>query len=124
MAYDDRESSLQGADYTYIATVSVSAADPLVKAWLTWKANLADADPGILQKAVTASNVAGTGQITDTGATNGLATIRFDIADTDTTALAARDMLFDVKVKTASGAIAYGAGGIWHLTQNVTTTIS
>lgn len=124
MAYDDREQSLQGADYTYVATVSCSASDPLVLAILTWKANLADADPGILQKKVTTSNVAGTGQITADGSANGLATIRFDIADTDTTALSPRDMIFDVKVKTNSGAIAYGAGGIWHLFANVTTAIS
>lgn len=67
MTYDDREYGIQGAAYTYTATVNVSAADPLVKAAYTLKANLADADPGILQKAVTTSNVAGTGQITADG---------------------------------------------------------
>lgn len=122
--YDDRESSLQGADYVYTATVRVSASDPLVLAILTWKASLGDADPGILQKKVTTSNVAGTGQITADGSVGGTATIRFDIADTDTTALATQTMIFDVKVKTASGAFAYGAGGYWSLRQNVTTATS
>lgn len=121
--YDDRESSLQGADYTYTATVKCSAADPLVKAWLTLKTDLSVADPGSLQKAVTTSNVAGTGQITaDGSATSGLATIRFDLTATDTAGLSPRDYVFDVKVKTNSTAKAYAAGGIWHFFQNVTTT--
>lgn len=120
--YDDREQSLQGADYTYIATVACSAADPLVKAWLTFKTDLSVADPGSLQKSVTASNVAGTGQITDTGSTDGIATIRFDLTATDTAGLSPRDYVFDVKVKTNSTAKAYAAGGIWHFWQNVTTT--
>lgn len=120
--YDDRESSIQGASYTYVASVKVTAADPLVKAWLTYKANLADADPGALQKIVTTANVPGTGQITDNGATNGIALIRFDIWAADTVGMAPRDYWFDVKVKTNGTALAYGAGGLWHFYQNVTVT--
>lgn len=124
MAYDDREKVIQGADYTYTATVKVLAADPAVKAWYTLKANLGDADPGALQKAVTTSNVAGTGQITADGSSGGTCTIRFDITATNTTALSPRDYFFDVKVKTNSGAFAYGAQGIATAVQNVTTTTS
>jgi hypothetical protein len=86
VTYDDRESVIQGASYTYTATVRVTASDPLVLAWYTVKANISDADPGVLQKKVTTSNVAGTGQITADGSAAGTATIRFDITSTDTTA--------------------------------------
>jgi hypothetical protein len=122
VAYDDRESVIQGADYTYTASVKVSAADPAVKAWYTLKANLTDADPGALQKAVTTGNVAGTGQITADGSVGGNCTIRFDLTAANTTALTPRDYFFDVKVKTNSGAFAYGAQGIAKAIQNVTTT--
>jgi hypothetical protein len=121
--YDDRVKTIQGADYTYTDSIKCSAADPLVKAWLTLKTDLSVADPGSLQKAVTTANVAGTGQITADGAsTGGAASVRFDLTAANTTALTAQSFLFDVKAKTASGAFAYGAQGIWANTQNVTTT--
>lgn len=118
--YDDRESSIQGADYTYVATVSVSSADPLTKAYLTFKASPNDADPGALQKTVTTVNSVGVGQITNDGSTNGLATVLFTISAGDSAALTPRDYYWDVKVKTVSTALAYAAGGIWHFYQNVT----
>ncbi len=122
--YDDREQLTQGAAYTWTAYCKVSAADPLVKAALTLKGNLADADPGALQKIVTTSNVAGTGQITfDGSATSGLAAIRFDFTGTDTLGLSPRDFWMDVKCKTSSGAPAFAAGGILHVFQAVTTTV-
>jgi hypothetical protein len=123
MPYDDRESSIQGADYTYEADVSVNPADPLTKAWLTFKNSPNDADPGALQKIVTTAASAGVGQITDNGATTGIATVLFTLTAADSAALTPRDFYFDVKVKTASTALAYGAGGIWHLWQNVTDSI-
>lgn len=123
MPYDDRESSLQGAFVSYTAYVAVNVGDGLVKAALTYKANLADADPGALQKIVTTSNVAGTGQITDDGSTDGQAVIRFDITGTNSLAMSTRDYWFDVACKTASGAPAFGAGGIWHFYQPTTMTV-
>jgi hypothetical protein len=124
VTYDDRESVIQGASYTYTATVRVTASDPLVLAWYTVKANISDADPGVLQKKVTTSNVAGTGQITADGSAAGTATIRFDITSTDTTGLTAQGYVFDVKVKTTSGAFAYGAQGRLQVHRNVTTSTS
>ena len=125
MAYDDRESAIQGADYTYWATVRCSAADPLVKAWLTFKTDLTAADPGTLQKVVTTSNAAGTGQIVNDGSTTGgIALIRFDLTAANMTAFSPRDYLFDVKVKTNSGAEAFGAQGLWHIWQANTTSSS
>lgn len=123
MTYDDREYGIQGAAYTYRASVAVSKTDPLIKAAYTLKGNLSDADPGALQKIVTTSNVAGTGQIEVDGSTTGIAVIRFDLTGTDTSGLSPRDFWFDVRVKTNSTAPAFGAGGIWHLYQAVTTTV-
>ena len=123
MPYDDRESSIQGADYTYEADVSVSKTDPLTKAWVTYKNSLSDADPGALQKIVTTANLPGVGQITDNGATTGIAKVLFTLTAADSSALKPQDYYFDVKAKTASTALAYGAGGIWHFWQNVTTSI-
>jgi hypothetical protein len=121
--YSDRESSLQGADYSYVASVACNPADPLVKAYLTFKAEKTDADPGALQKTVTVNNSAGVGQIIDDGSTNGIAQIRFDITAAQSAALSPRDYWWDVKVKTAGTALAYGAGGIWHFHLNVTDSI-
>lgn len=123
MSYDDRESSFQGAAYTYRAYVSVSKTDPLIKAAFTMKNALSDADPGALQKIVTTSNVAGTGEIEVDGSATGIATIRFDLTGTDTAGLSPQNFWFDVKVKTNSTAPAYGAGGIWTVRQAVTTTV-
>jgi hypothetical protein len=121
--YDDRESSLQGADYLYEADVKVSAADPLIKAWLTFKANLSDADPGALQLIVTTTSSAA-GQVTQDGSTtDGQAVVQFLITAAQSAALSPRDYWFDVKVKTAGTALAYGAGGIWHFWQNNTDAI-
>lgn len=125
MSYDDREQVVQGADYTYTAAIACNAADPLVLAWYTVKANISDADPGALQKKVTTSNSAGTGQITADGSgTSGAASIRFDITHANTTALSPQPYLFDVKAETASGAMFYGAQGLLKVIQNVTTSTS
>ena len=120
MPYEDREYSIQGADYEYEAIVSVNIGDPLAKAWLTFKQDMSDADPGVLQKVVTTTNSAGVGQITDGGSITGIATIRFDLTAAESAALSPRDYYFDVKVKTAGTSLAYGAGGLWHFYQNVT----
>jgi hypothetical protein len=123
MVYDDRESSLQGADYSHLATVYVNQSDPLVKAYMTWKVNRSDADPGVLQKTVTVTNSAGVGQIVDDGSTDGVALVRFDITAAQSAALSPQDYQWDIKIKTAGTALAYAAGGIWHFWQNTTDSI-
>jgi hypothetical protein len=50
------------------SVTGVPATQTLALAWMTFKTNVTDADPGLLQKAITTASVAGTGQITDTGA--------------------------------------------------------
>lgn len=76
----------------------------LDKAWFTVKTNPAtDADPGIFQKAITTTNVTGTGQITDTGA-SGSGAIRFDLATADTILLTPGSAkTYDIQVRMSNG---------------------
>lgn len=75
------------------------------KAWLTVKAAAADADPGIFQKAITTTDVPGTGRITDAGS-SGTATLRFDLTAANTALLTAgTEYFYDVQVKTSGGKI-------------------
>ena len=65
---------------------------------LTIKDAIATADPGLIQKSITSSNVAGTGQIEDTGA-SGIGKIRFDLTTTNTLLMTAdTDYYFDIQV--------------------------
>lgn len=116
MIGDDRIEVQAGSDYPYSASARVNGLDPLVLAWLTLKPypeGVNQADPGALQKIVTTTLVAGQGQITDDGTTDGAATIFFDVTADDTTALGARDYQFDAKVRTASGLEWFAARGLW-----------
>ena len=88
-----------------ITNIPVGAA--LTKAWLTIKFRQTDADAdAIIQKEITTSNVAGTGQITDDGAGDQSAAVRFDLKDTDT-AMLLRGIayLYDLQVLTDGGAV-------------------
>src|SRR3954469_5589099 len=65
--------NVSGDDIDVTRSVSgVPATQTLALAWMTFKTNVTDADPGLLQKAITTASVAGTGQITDTGTGAGL----------------------------------------------------
>jgi hypothetical protein len=66
----------------------VPASQTIAKAWLTLKAKLTDADPGLLQKAILQGAVAGQGQITDVGSA-GTAQLLFQLSGTETLALPA-----------------------------------
>lgn len=125
MAYDDRLRLTQGADETYNAKVNVSAADPIVLVILTLKINISDADPGVIQKKITTSNVAGTGQITADGSTtSGAAVGRFDFTAAQTAALSPQTYIFDTVFKTNSGARFPGAQGRVDVIQQTTTSTS
>lgn len=125
MSYDDRLRLTQGADEAYRPLANVNAADPLVLAILTLKANIGDADPGALQKKVTTSNVAGTGQIeADGSTTSGAAVVRFDFTAAQTAALSPQTFTYDVKVKTASGAFFPISEGLVSVTMQTTTSTS
>lgn len=125
MTYDDRLRLTQGADEIYNAKANVSAADPLVLAILTLKINIGDADPGVIQKKITTSNVAGTGQITADGSTtSGAAICAFSFTAAQTAALSPQSYFYDVAMKTASGARFPGSQGRVDVTQQTTTSTS
>lgn len=89
---------------------------------LTVKTALSDADPGVFQKAITSSNVAGTGQIEDTGA-NGIATLRFDITTANTEALTAdTDYFYDVQVVLSDSQVLTLVKGVIRATEQVSKT--
>jgi hypothetical protein len=87
-------------DHYYIRKTidDIPAGQILSKAWLTVKANFADADPGLVQKAITSTEVGGTGHIEDTGA-DGTGVVRFDLIPADTLAIGLIERLFDIQVK-------------------------
>lgn len=72
---------------------------------LTVKTSTDDADPGIFQKTITSSNVAGTGQIEDTGST-GAAVLRFDLGSADTLAMVANtEYYYDINITMSDASL-------------------
>ena len=91
-------------------------------AQLTLKSTIATADPGLFQKSITSANVAGTGQVENTGA-SGVAVIRFDINDDDTLLMAAdTDYFFDIQVKLSNDDIKTIESGVTSAKAQVTTS--
>ncbi len=82
-------------------TVAYLQGGSVDKAWLTVKtdpATVADASATIA-KEISSTNVAGTGQVEDDGATSGVAVLRFDLTSTDTEALTAGlEYTYDLRV--------------------------
>lgn len=114
---------IQGDDLDITRTVTaVPATQTLTKAWLTFKASISDADPGLLQKAITSGAVAGTGQITDTGA-SGTGTLLFQLTGANTLALPLIVAYYDVKVLTSAGKIYTVEQGRYRANVRVTTAI-
>jgi hypothetical protein len=93
-----------GDDLDITRTITnVPAGDSLAKAWLTVKANAADADPGIFQLAITSVNSAD-GQITDTGTGDQIAALTFHITAARSALLTpGTAYLYDIQVKTTTG---------------------
>ena len=115
-----------GDDLEITRTItSVPDGATLTDAWITVKEHPDDADASaIIQKAITSSDVPGTGQITDTGA-DGTGAVRFDLADTDTALIIpGRDYFWDIQVKTSGGAIYTPTAGKIRTRQGTTTDIS
>lgn len=78
----------------------------VVEAWLTVKAAIADVDASAtFQKIITSNDVAGTGQIEDTGA-DGSAVLRFDLTAANTTAMTAGTVYYyDIQIRLDNSAI-------------------
>ena len=104
------EGYVSGDDLQIERDVSgVDTADALVKAWLTIKTSASVADPGTIQKVITANAVQGTGQITEDGSAlqgNGTASLVFQLTATDTALMGTSvRYYYDVQCKTAAGKI-------------------
>lgn len=93
----------------------VPASDTIAEAWLTVKTSKSDADGSALfQKIITSSNVAGTGQIEDTGS-NGTAVLRFDVLQADSAALTADTQVFydmHTRLSTAGNLVTVESGTV------------
>ena len=130
MTFDSTLRFVIGDSPSFNVNVVVPATDLAAQGFFTVKKGMFDADPGVLQKKITTTNVAGTGQITSTGSapTNMsgfvLATYRFDLTSADTLALPPQDYFFDIQTKTASGAIGTPVNGILTMTPQITTATS
>jgi hypothetical protein len=68
------------------------------------KADLGDADPGVVQKTVTGTYSPGNGQIVDTGV-DGTGEVYFELSTSDTVAIEGTGVYYDIQVKTVGGSI-------------------
>ena len=110
----------------------IPAAETLTKAWLTIKASPQDADPGVLQKAITNVLSAGIGQITDVGTVDPndedgdkIAVARFDFVNADTAALqTGRPYLIDFQALLSGGGPITGDVGTIVFSERVTQATS
>ncbi len=94
------------------------------KAWLTVKSGIADADPGLFQKAITTTGIAGTGEIENDGAGDVNMVVRFDLIPVDTLAIGPTLLRhFDIQVKTTAGQIYTPEKGLISSVDQVTTTV-
>lgn len=85
---------------------NVDPSDLLVKAWLTMKAAIADADPGVVQRVITTTYSPGNGEITDPGTTDGVAEIYFELSTIDTANILNNGAVYyDIQVKTDGGGV-------------------
>lgn len=105
------------------ALTNFPAGTTINKAWLTVKETVADADPGIFQKAITTTNVPGTGEIEDDGTGDVNMVVRFDLTPVDTLAIGSElQRPFDIQVKTTLGKIYTPEKGCISSVAQVTTT--
>ena len=75
----------------------------IVEAWMTFKVGIADADPGLLQKIITTSDVPGEGHIENDGTGDVNPVLRFDLTNTDTLAVGHVVRDYDIKIRSSSG---------------------
>jgi hypothetical protein len=117
------EPPVAGDDFFVRKTVDdVPATTTVTKAWLTVKADYDDADPGLVQKAITGADSPGTGHIEVAGAV-GTSELRFDLVPADTVAIGLAERLFDVQVKLSNGAVSTPFSGRMRCAKpNVTVT--
>jgi hypothetical protein len=104
--------------------LNVPAGQTLVEAWITFKAKITDADPGLVQKVITPNPVSGIGQIIDTGA-SGTGALLFQLTGADTLALPTGSPTpYDIKVRTSAGKIYTAEQGVYLGSPRITTAIA
>lgn len=90
-----------------ISVTGIPVASLISQAWLSVKTRSTDSDANaVLQKNITSSLVAGSGQVSDTGATDTIGELTFLFTAAQTATLTAgRDYAWDVKMALNSGEI-------------------
>ena len=92
-------------------------------AWLTVKRHPRQPDDeATLQKRITTTDVAGTGQIVATGGSGVDGDLRFDLAPADTTSLGPKKHVHDIQIKLGTGKVYTIEKGTIQLTEDVTDT--
>lgn len=116
---------VEGDDYEITRTITgIPAGDSIAKAWLTMKASINDADPGLFQKNITTIDVAGTGQVTDTGAGDGTGAVRFDLTPADTgSPVPGVAAVYDLQIRTVAGKYYTVEKGTFTTVQAVTDAV-
>lgn len=110
----------------------IPAALTMTKAWLTLKTNATDLDAAaVLQKTITSSFVAGSGQITDTGhdvvgpPADRVGTLAFIVTEAESLQLgSARIYLHDIQIKFSDNSIGTLEIGDLLLDRGVTDAVS
>lgn len=105
-------------DFAMVSGVTVS------RAWLTVKDDLANPDPGLVQKEITTSNVPGTGQIENNGTGDVDPVLRFDLTPANTIAIGTKSREYDVQVLLSNGKIYTPERGRIFATSQVTLDVS
>ncbi len=120
--FDGGVGIVEGEDFPWYLRYGNLRGRSVVSAKLTIKAAYGDADPGIFQKSITTSNVAGTGHVENTGASGGVAIMRFDInaADTEAGSVDTR-YSYDVKIVLDNGEVRVPVTGPYMTQAKVTT---
>lgn len=97
---------VRGDQFSIYRTVrGLSSGITVSSALLTVKNTIATVDPGLFQKSITSSNVAGTGKIEDTGV-SGIAKLRFDFTSANTLLMVAdTEYYFDIQVTLSDGSL-------------------
>lgn len=98
---DRGQGMIEGDIFSIYRTINnIPVGETVSQAWLMIKTAYSVADgSATISKQVTSSNVAGTGQIEDTGSSDQSARIRFDLTNSNTTAITADTVTYVYSIK-------------------------